>query len=157
MQIIIKNLFTDLSNYKIIKKPKYILETETETTTEPKLIMGIKTPLNTISIALQDRKKKNQKSLSKQNVNTTLPFIKGTKLWIQDFKSTVTSRIKMPTGRNQKGIFSIIIETESMKITQLERTRSVKATPPKRIERICSVSLYDTKSHQPLYLKEILT
>ena len=51
-QIIIKNLFTDLSNYKVIKKPKYTLKTETETAIKPRLVMGIKTPLDTISIAL---------------------------------------------------------------------------------------------------------
>jgi len=65
LRIIIKNLFTDLSNYKIIKKPKYALKTETETTTEPKLVIRIETPLDTISIALQNRRKSNQKGLSK--------------------------------------------------------------------------------------------
>jgi len=52
LKIIIKNPFTDSGNYKIIKKPKYTSETETETTIELKLIVGIKTPLNTISIVL---------------------------------------------------------------------------------------------------------
>jgi len=59
LQIIIKNLFTDLSNYKIIKKPKYILKTKTETTTKPKLVMGIETLLDTMSITLQNGRKSN--------------------------------------------------------------------------------------------------
>ena len=54
-----KNLFTDLSNYKVIEEPKYILKTETETTTEPRSIMGIETLLNIISIVLQDRRERN--------------------------------------------------------------------------------------------------
>jgi len=45
--------------------------------------MGIKTPLDTISIALQDRKEKNQNGLSKQSVSATLPLIKGKKPYIQ--------------------------------------------------------------------------
>ena len=52
LKVIIKNLFTDSGNYEVIKKPKYILKTETETVTELKLVMGIKTPLDIISIAL---------------------------------------------------------------------------------------------------------
>ena len=52
LQIIIKNLFTDLSNYKVIKKRKYTLKAKTETAIEPKLVMGIKILLDTISIAL---------------------------------------------------------------------------------------------------------
>ena len=59
LKIIIKNLFTDLGNYKIIKEPKYILETKTKTTTELKLIVGIKTLLDTISITLQDKRESN--------------------------------------------------------------------------------------------------
>ena len=59
LRIIIKNLFTDLSNYEIIKKPKYALEAETETTTEPRSVVGIKTPLGTISITLQDKRESN--------------------------------------------------------------------------------------------------
>ena len=51
-QIIIKNPFTDLSNYKIIKEPKYTLEAKTETTTEPKSVVRVKTLLGTISITL---------------------------------------------------------------------------------------------------------
>jgi len=58
-KIIIKNLFTDPSNYKIIKALKYTLKTKTETDTEPGLVMGIKTPLDIIFITLQDRRKKN--------------------------------------------------------------------------------------------------
>jgi len=52
LKIIIKNPFTDLSNYKIIKKPKYTLETETETIIKPRSVIGIKTLLDTISIIL---------------------------------------------------------------------------------------------------------
>jgi len=51
-QIIMENLFTDLSNYKIIKELKYTLKTETETTTEPRSVVGVETLLGTISIAL---------------------------------------------------------------------------------------------------------
>ena len=53
--------------------------------------------------------------------------------------------------------FPIIIEIESMKATQLEKTKNIAATPPKGTESIYSVFLYNTISHQPLYLKEILT
>jgi len=52
LKIIIKNLFIDLGNYKIIKEPKYILEIKTKTAIEPKLIVGIETSLNIISIVL---------------------------------------------------------------------------------------------------------
>ena len=52
LKIIIKNLFTDLNNYKIIKELKYILEAKTETATEPRSVMEIKTLLNIISITL---------------------------------------------------------------------------------------------------------
>ena len=44
--------------------------------------MGIETLLNTISIALQDRKERNQKGLNKQTVNATPPFIKDKKLYV---------------------------------------------------------------------------
>ena len=46
------NLFIDQSNYEVIKEPKYALKTETETTTEPRLVVGIKTPLDIMSIVL---------------------------------------------------------------------------------------------------------
>jgi len=62
---IIKNLFTDLSNYEVIKAPKYALKADTETDTELRSVMGIKTPLNIMSITLQDKKERNQKGLSK--------------------------------------------------------------------------------------------
>ena len=54
-----KNLFIDLGDYKIIKEPKYILKTKTETTTEFKLVVGIKTLLDIMSIALQNGKESN--------------------------------------------------------------------------------------------------
>ena len=63
----------------------------------------------------------------------------------------------MPTGRNQKGIFPIITETKNVKAVQLKEIKNVETTPPKGIESVHSVSFYNTKSHQPLYLKEILT
>jgi len=59
LKVIMKNLFIDLNNYKIIKELKYTLEVETETTTEPKLVVGIKTPLDIISITLQNRRESN--------------------------------------------------------------------------------------------------
>ena len=62
-----------------------------------------------------------------------------------------------PDERNQRGIFPIVIETESVKATQPKEIESVAATLPKGTESIYSVSLYNTKSHQPLYSKEILT
>ena len=52
LRVIIKNLFTDLGDYKIIEKPKYALEAKTETATELELVMGIETPLDTMSITL---------------------------------------------------------------------------------------------------------
>jgi len=51
-QIIMENLFTDLSNYEIIEEPKYTLEAKTETATEPRSVMEIETLLDTISITL---------------------------------------------------------------------------------------------------------
>ena len=65
LKIIINDLFINQSNYEELTKPKYILKAETETTTEPKLVIRIETPLDTISIALQNRRKSNQKGLSK--------------------------------------------------------------------------------------------
>jgi len=44
--------------------------------------MGIKTPLNTISIALQNRRKRNQKNLNKQTASATPPFIKDKKPYV---------------------------------------------------------------------------
>ena len=38
--------------------------------------MGIETPLDTISITLQNRRKSNQEGLSKQTVSVTPPLIK---------------------------------------------------------------------------------
>jgi len=52
LRIIIKNPFIDLNNYEIIKEPKYTSKAETETTIEPRSVMGIKTPLDTMSITL---------------------------------------------------------------------------------------------------------
>jgi len=75
-QIIIKNPFTDLNNYKVIKKPKYVLKTEIETATESKSVVGVETPLNTMSITLQDRRESNQENLSKQTVSVTPPLVK---------------------------------------------------------------------------------
>jgi len=42
-----------------------MLKAKTETATELGSVMGIKPPLDTISIALQNRREKNQKGLSK--------------------------------------------------------------------------------------------
>ena len=50
-----------------------------------------------------------------------------------------------------------VIETESVKAIQPEKSKSVAATPPKGTESIQSVSLYNTESQQTLYLKKILT
>ena len=72
-----KNPFTDLSNYKIIKEFKYTLKTETKTATEPRSVMGIKTLLDTMSITLQNKRERNQKGLNKQSTNVTPLLIKG--------------------------------------------------------------------------------
>ena len=151
-KIIIKNPFTDPSNYKINKKPKYILKAKTKTNTEPKLIMGIETPLDTMSIALQDRKERNQKSLSKQIASVTPPFIKGKKLqtpnvWAQRIQKFENQMRMPPEGKSQKDIFPIITGAESIKATQPKKTRSAAATPFKRTKRVHSVPLYNTESH----------
>jgi len=41
--------------------------------------VGIKTPLDIMSITLQDKKERNQKDLSKQMASTTSSFIKDKK------------------------------------------------------------------------------
>ena len=46
--------------------------------------MGIKTLLDIMSIALQNKKERNQKGLNKQSANTTPLFIKGTVLKTQN-------------------------------------------------------------------------
>ena len=51
-QIIIKNPFTDLSNYEIIKEPEYALKIKTETIIKPKSVIGIEILLDIISIIL---------------------------------------------------------------------------------------------------------
>ena len=38
--------------------------------------MGIETPLDIISIILQDKRERNQNNLNKQSANTTPPFVK---------------------------------------------------------------------------------
>ena len=42
--------------------------------------MGIKTLLDTISIASQNKRERNQKGSSKQNASATPPLVKGKKL-----------------------------------------------------------------------------
>ena len=76
LRVIIKNPFTDLSDYKIIKKPKYTLDIETKTAIKPRLVIGIKALLNIISIISQNRRERNQEGLSKQTANTTSPLVK---------------------------------------------------------------------------------
>ena len=44
--------------------------------------MGIETPLDTMSIILQDKRENNQKDLSKQTASATPPLIKGKKLQV---------------------------------------------------------------------------
>ena len=75
-RIIIKNLFTDLSNYKIIKEPKYILKIETKTATELRSVIGIKTLLDIISIILQNKRESNQEGSNKHIANATPPLVK---------------------------------------------------------------------------------
>ena len=45
--------------------------------------MGIETLLDTIFIILQDRRERNQDSLSKQNASAISPLVKGKKPYIQ--------------------------------------------------------------------------
>ena len=47
--------------------------------------------------------------------------------------------------------------TESIKVTQLQKSKNTATTPPKRTESVYSVPLYNTESHQPLYSEEIFT
>ena len=46
---------------------------------------------------------------------------------------------------------------ESVKATQPQKIGNAAATPPKGIKGVQNVPPYNTKSHQPLYSKEILT
>ena len=62
-----------------------------------------------------------------------------------------------PKGRNQRGIFPIIIKVESVKATQPERTKSTETTPLKGTERVHSVPFYNIKSYQLLYSKKTFT
>jgi len=59
LRVIIKNLFINLGDYEIIEEFKYVLETKTETAIKPRLVVGIKTPLNTMSIVLQNGRESN--------------------------------------------------------------------------------------------------
>ena len=66
--------------------------------------------------------------------------------------------MRMPLKRrSQKGIFPIIIKTESVKVTQLKETENAAATPLKGTESVHNIPFYNTENHQPLYLKEIFT
>ena len=64
--------------------------------------------------------------------------------------------MRMPTGRNQKGIFSIVTRIKSVEVTQSEEIGNVTATPSEGTESVHSVPPYNTRSHQPLYSKKIL-
>jgi len=75
------NPFVDQSDYKVLKEPEYTSKVKTKTATESGLIMGIETLLDIMSIALQDRKERNQNSLNKQSANATPLFVKGTQ-WV---------------------------------------------------------------------------
>ena len=116
------NLFIDQSNYEVIKEPKYTLKIETKTTTEPRSVIGIETPLNTMSITLQDRKERNQNGSSKQSASAAPPLVKGKKLpnlsaWAQRILK-FKDQIKMPPkGKNRKGFFFFITETTSVQKT----------------------------------------
>jgi len=141
------NLFVDQSNYEVLKEFEYTLETKTETANKSKLVIWIETLLDTMFIALQDKRERNQKGSSKQKTNTTPLFVKGTKPQIQDFKSKIVSKKKCrQKEKAKKTFFFIITETESVQKTPFRKTKSVHSILP-----------YDTESHQPLYLEEILT
>jgi len=108
--------------------------------------MGIKTPLDTMSIALQNGRKSNQKNSSKQTANTTPPLVKPPQSqWqqrIQDFKE----QMKMPP-----------VGTENMQSAPPKKTESVRNAPPKGIASMQNASPYNTESQQTLYSEEILT
>ena len=75
-EILDMNLFVNQSNYKVIKEPEYALKAKTKTVTKPRSVMGIETPLDTMSIALQDGRESNQKGSSKQMTSATPPLVK---------------------------------------------------------------------------------
>jgi len=129
------NPFVNQNNYKVIEEPEYTSEAETETTTKPRLVIGIETLLDTMSIALQNGRESNQEGLSKQTASATPPLIKPPQSqWqqrIQDFKN----QIKMPP----------------------EGTENIHNTPPRETENMQSASPYNIGSQQTLYLKKILT
>jgi len=108
--------------------------------------MRIKTPLDTMSIILQNRRESNQEDLSKQTASTTSSLVKILQSqWqqrIQEFKN----QIKMPT-----------VGIESVQSAPPKGTESVQSAPFKGIESMQSASPYNTESQQTLYLKEILT
>jgi len=113
--------------------------------------MEIKTPLDIISIALQDGRENNQKSSSKQSASATPLFVKHVKpqilkpaikvrteesvsLWacrIQEFKKWIKI-MAMSTPPALEG-------TESIKVTQPEKTGSAAATPFKGKKSVHSV------------------
>ena len=43
----------------MLKRPKYILKAKTKTAIKSRLVIGIKTPLNTIFITLQNKRERN--------------------------------------------------------------------------------------------------
>ena len=97
--------------------------------------MGIETLLDTMSIALQNRRENNQENLSKQTANATPPLIKKPQSqWqqkIQEFKD----QIRMP----------------------LKGKENMQSAPPRGTESMQSASFYNTESQQTLYSEETLT
>ena len=96
--------------------------------------MGIETPLNTISITLQNGRESNQKGLSKQMASATPPLIKPLQSqWqqrLQDFKNQIRRSV----------------ETESVQNAPLKGTESVQNTPLKGTESVCSAPLRGIES-----------
>ena len=68
---VIKNPFINSGDYEVIIAPKYTLKTKTETDIKTRSVIGIKTPLDIMSIALQNKKERNQESSSKQMASAT--------------------------------------------------------------------------------------
>ena len=69
---------------------------------ESESVMGVETPLNTMSIALQNGRERNQKGLSKQMASAIPPLKKGKKpqvpsAWAQKIQE-FENQIKMPKG-----------------------------------------------------------
>jgi len=108
--------------------------------------MGIETPLNTMSITLQNERESNQKGLSKQTANATPPLVKQPQSQWQQRIQNFKDQIRMPP-----------VGTKSMQDAPPKGTENMHSAPPRETASIQSASPYNTESQQTLYLEEILT